>query len=141
MKIVRRGGRTWEAFLKTKLEALNKSQRTYGEKQVPNLPGTGRLYNLELVTALRRVQKKPDPLVVLLDVQGPLEANPLLLPRLKVSIKNVDCEKAGVGFTNGGDYRSGRQDRWRVVVGQMTKARCFRLRGDGMELAAGYTGK
>lgn len=38
------------------------------------------------------------------------------LPRLKVTLKNVDCEKATVGFRNSGDYRTGRQARWRIVA-------------------------
>jgi hypothetical protein len=69
-----------------------------------------------LVTALRRVQKKPDPLVVVLDAKARIEATPLSLPRLKCIINNVDSEKAAVGFRDGGDSRSGRQARWRIVV-------------------------
>ena len=107
-EIVRRGGKTWEAFLKAKLELLNKKQGEDSE------PGSRR--NLELLTALRRVQKKPDPVTVVLDMQGPLEATSLSLPILKVAIKNVDCDKTAVGFRNSGDYRNGRQERWRIVI-------------------------
>jgi hypothetical protein len=111
-EVVRRGGEAWEAFLSAKLEMLNKKQLKRSEDD----EDTGRLYNLELLTALRRVQKKPDPLEVLLDAKGPLEGTPLSLPRLKVTLKNVDCEKATVGFRNSGDYRTGRQARWRIVA-------------------------
>jgi hypothetical protein len=112
-EIVRRGGKAWEAFLNARLEALNKKEFKVTEDSDSTEPG--RYFNLELLTALRRVQKEPDPLVVMLDVKGPLEANPLSLPRLKVAIKNVDSQKADIGFRDGGDYRSGRQARWRIV--------------------------
>ncbi len=105
-EIVRRGGKAWEAVLNAKLEALNKKQVKLGQDVDDTEPGNH--YNLELLTALRRVQKKPDPVVVMWDAKVPLEATPLSRPRLKVKIKNVDCEKITVGFRNSGDYRSGR---------------------------------
>ena len=113
-EIVRRGGKTWEAFLSAKLETLNKKQIKLGEDIDDTVPGSH--YNLELLTALCRLQKKPDPLVVMLDEKGPLEATPLGLPKLKVKIKNLDGEKTTAGFRNSGDYGSGRQARWRIVV-------------------------
>ena len=113
-EIVRRGGKPWEAFLIAKLETLNKKQIKLGEHIDDTVPGS--LNNLELLTVLRRVQRKPDPIVVVLDAKGPLEATPLGLPKLKVKIENLDSEKTTVGFRNSGDYRSGRQARWRIVV-------------------------
>jgi hypothetical protein len=113
-EIVRRGGKTWEAILNTWLETLNKKLTKRTEVADDTEPGSH--YNLELLTALRRVQKKSDPVVVLWDAQEPLEATSLSLPRLKVKIKNLDSEKTTVGFRNGGDYRSGRQARWRIVA-------------------------
>jgi hypothetical protein len=113
-EIVSRGGEVWEAFLNAKLDMLNKKRTKPFENAEHTEPGSR--YNLELVTALRRVQKKPDPLVVLLGAQGPLRATPLSLPRLKVTIKNVDCERTTLGFRDGGDYRSGRQARWRILA-------------------------
>jgi hypothetical protein len=113
-EIVRRGDKTWEAFLDAKLNALVKKKFKLAKDSDDTESGS--LDNLELLTALRRVQKKPDPLAVVLESQGPLEGTPLSLPRLKVAIKNVDCEKAVVGFTNGGEYRSGRQARWRLIA-------------------------
>jgi hypothetical protein len=98
-EIVRRGGKTWETILSAKVE---KERGSYD--------------NLELLTALRRVQKKPDPILVIVDVKGPLVATPLSLPKLKAKITNRDSEKSSVGYRNGGDYRSGRQGRWRIVV-------------------------
>jgi hypothetical protein len=113
-EIVRRGGKTWEAFLAAKLETLNKKQFKLSKDD--DYPEPGSYHNLELLTALRRVQKKSDPLAVALSAKGPLEASLLSLPRLDVAMKNVDCDKAAVGFREGGDYRSGRQARWRIVV-------------------------
>ncbi|MGO9114239.1 MAG: hypothetical protein ACLP9L_33915 [Thermoguttaceae bacterium] len=113
-EIVRRGGKTWEAFLSAKLETVNKKQIKLGEDLDDTVPGSQ--YNLELLTALRRVQRKPNPLAIELDARGPLEATSLSLPRLKVKIKNVDCDKTTAGFRDSGDYRSGRQARWRIVA-------------------------
>jgi hypothetical protein len=113
-EIVRRGGRTWDAFLSAKLEVLNKKQIKEGEDADDRVSGDH--YNLELLTALRRVQKKSDPLAIELDLRGPLEATTLSLPSLKVKIKNVDGDRITAGFTNGGDYRSGRLARWRIVA-------------------------
>jgi hypothetical protein len=95
-EIVHRGGKAWAAFLDAKLEMLNHKQIKAFEDAADAEPGSN--FNLELLTALRRVQKKPDPLIILLATQGPLEATLLSLPRLKVAIKNVDCGKATVGF-------------------------------------------
>ena len=113
-EVVRRGGKTWEAYLIAKLKTLNRRGTKPIEPANDTEPGINS--NLELLTALRRVQKKPDPLVVVLDTKATIEATPLSLPRLRVAVKNVDSEKAAVGFTDGGEYRSGRQARWRIVV-------------------------
>ena len=108
-----RGGRTWETFLNRKLELLNKKLWKLSDDY--DFTDSGNCYNLELLTALRRVQKKSDPLTIALDAKGPLETTPLSLPKLKATIKNVDSEKAAVALKDGGDYRSGRQARWRIV--------------------------
>jgi hypothetical protein len=113
-EIVRHGGKMWEAFLNAKLKTLNNKQFKLTEDG--KFTQSGSLYNFELLTALRRIQKRPDPLAVVLNVKGPLEATPLSLPTLKVALRNVDSEKLPLGFTEGGEYRSGRQARWRIVV-------------------------
>lgn len=76
--------------------------------------------NLELVTALNRIQKKPDPLQVV--VHGPQELTREFpgLPALDVTIKNVDPEQREIGFQESGDYRSGRQARWRIEASDAT---------------------
>ena len=71
-------------------------------------------HTLETLTALRRVQGKGDPVRV--EVAGPAEVRSVFpaLPRLDVSLVNCDVGGEAVPFTRGGDYRSGRQARWRV---------------------------
>lgn len=49
--------------------------------------------NLELLTALRRVQKKPDPLSIQIVHPTPLKAIPGKLPTLMVTLKSLDIEK------------------------------------------------
>ena len=73
--------------------------------------------NALLLTTLRRAQQKPDPVEVQLrltteskTVAGRLEFTPQILANLK----NVD--PLPIALTNGGDYRSGRQTRWRVEL-------------------------
>jgi hypothetical protein len=74
-------------------------------------------YNLELLTALRRAQGKPDPLKIevsiadpnLFQIDGPA-------PAVKAAVTNVDTGREAVHFTRGGDYRGGRRDRWRAIL-------------------------
>ena len=74
--------------------------------------------NLYLLTALRRAQGKPDPLeieVELNSTQAEVHGNTgFVIPAVQVKLKNVDQELIRV--TRGGDYRSGRQTRWRVQL-------------------------
>ena len=72
--------------------------------------------NLELLTTLRRMDGKPDPLHVFLDGPQAMECTSGNLPTINVRIVNVDVETQAVGFQTGGDYRSGRQARWRLEV-------------------------
>ncbi|MBI4600586.1 MAG: tetratricopeptide repeat protein [Planctomycetes bacterium] len=71
---------------------------------------------LEVLTALRRAQGKRDPLEVV--VKGPLDRECELgeLPAFEVALTNVDDDKRAFEFTRGGDYRSGRLERWRFDV-------------------------
>lgn len=70
--------------------------------------------NLEFVTALCRIEQSPDPLHIF--ITGPNERTCEFpeLPVLEVLIKNVDAERREIGFQESGDYRSGRQARWRI---------------------------
>jgi hypothetical protein len=102
-EIIRRGDAECEEFLKKEFEGTKK-QKDPGEQ------------NLELLTALRRVQKKPDAVIVEVLVAKDLEGTTRNLPRLQVALKNVDEEKMSVTIAFGGDYRTGRLARWRFEV-------------------------
>ncbi len=72
--------------------------------------------SLELLTALRRAQNKPDPLPIVLG--GPEQEESIFpnLPILDVALVNKDAQKKPIGYQEGGDYRGGRQERWRFDV-------------------------
>jgi hypothetical protein len=114
-EIIRRSTAEGAAVLQQQLDAL--VARSFPESGDPDFADPGSHYNLELLIALRRAKGQPDPLTILVEHgDGPLNATELFLPRLKVSIKNVDVENNDVGFRFGGDYRTGRQARWRIDV-------------------------
>jgi len=114
-EIVHRGKKQGVVLLQRQFDGLMAREFKRYEGSDETEPGS--TYNLELLTALRRAKKQPDPLKILVERgNGPLTGTPLSLPRLKISIKNVDIERKEVGFTSGGDYRSGRQARWRLAV-------------------------
>ena len=74
-------------------------------------------YNLELLTALRRAQGRPDPLLIEISLGASADANlDPQVPAVQAKITNVDVEKQPVHFTRGGDYRGGRRERWRAVL-------------------------
>jgi tetratricopeptide (TPR) repeat protein len=72
--------------------------------------------SMEVLTALRRVQGRPDPVQIV--VREPLvqESHFPDLPVFNASLRNVDSLGQPSGFTEGGDYRSGRLTRWRFQV-------------------------
>jgi tetratricopeptide (TPR) repeat protein len=75
-----------------------------------------RLQNLEVLTALRRVQGKPDPVPV--EVAGPEHLISVYpdIPDLAVALRNRDGGGDPIAIVLGGDYRSGRPARWCVQV-------------------------
>jgi hypothetical protein len=74
-------------------------------------------YNLELLTALRRAEGKPDPLQIEISLADPTKVNlPAGAPAVQAKITNVDAGQQPVHFTRGGDYRGGRRERWRAVL-------------------------
>ena len=114
-EIVRRGRDPWAGILRKRFDALLARRFKLYEQDEDPEPGSH--FNLELLTALRRVDGRPDPLQISLEL--PLQkitATPLSLPDFRVAIQNVDVERQDVGFTFGGDYRGGRQARWHLVV-------------------------
>ncbi|MEI7836289.1 MAG: hypothetical protein WCK05_07735, partial [Planctomycetota bacterium] len=73
--------------------------------------------SLTLLNAYRRLQKRNDAVVILLDGaadQGEYELGSL--PTLAVRLTNVDGERQTVSFKAGGDWFNGRQERWRLEV-------------------------
>ena len=118
LEVVRRGGSGWKEFLAAHEESLERLIQS----PLPDPSGIEYLQrqslsNLNMLTALRRVQNRPDPLRIL--VAGKLERTYCLdqRPRFTLLITNLDEEKQTVhGFTDGGDYRSGRLGRWRFEI-------------------------
>lgn len=86
-------------------------------QQTAPMPPHANAANAYLLTALRRAQGKPDPLQVDLDVETVTATDqnpPKQIPQIYVALINRDSEIVNV--TRGGDYRSGRQTRWRVEL-------------------------
>ncbi len=125
-EMIRRGGPVIQAFL---TETIATRRRQYLKALSQPNPGDDfetwfatrpqvehYSRNLELVTALCRIDMAPDPLRVF--VAGPHELTSEFpsLPTLDVTIRNVDAQNREIGFTASGDYRSGRQARWRIEV-------------------------
>lgn len=68
--------------------------------------------DLEVLTALRRLQGRPDPLDVRVKDADRVSIFPRL-PLIEATVVNLDSE---IRYTRGGDYRSGRWARWRFEV-------------------------
>lgn len=128
-EMTRRGGDVVERFLTQKIDALRRGYlQATEERSKADLEDDERIErfmqarylrehsarNLEFVTALCRIQQKPDPLQIL--IAGPSQQTYEFpdLPVLDVTIRNVDAERREIGFKESGDYRSGRQARWRI---------------------------
>lgn len=128
-EIVFRGGEDWARFLTQELNELN--QRVFvSESGNPQLDTRGDQYNLELVTALRRIEGKPDPLSVEVELPDSHSLTPFNLPKIVVRIKNRDTQDLGVQI--GGNYRSGRQTRWLAeLTGAKANGRVIKRFGMG----------
>lgn len=113
MEAVSRGGEKWERFLVEQLEKLN-ATTFVPNPQTPQHRQPGKNLNVELLTALRRVQERPDPLEIVVEPFEKTGITPISLPRIQVAIRNRDEQAVGIQF--GGNYRSGRQPRWRVAM-------------------------
>lgn len=128
-EMIRRGGAAIQEFLTQKIETLRQKyllaskelEQVVDSEIVEDYFAISRRMerysqNLELVTALCRIQKRPDPLRIA--VEGPQELTCEFpeMPEVDATIRNVDTEKREIGFTESGDYRSGRQARWRIEV-------------------------
>jgi hypothetical protein len=92
-------------------------QKYHQEIYPPNGDTVWFARDLEVLTALRRAEGLPDPLKihVQLDVDS-WDKTGLSTWNLRAEIENVDAKQETVTFQRGGDYRGGRQERWRVVL-------------------------
>jgi hypothetical protein len=72
--------------------------------------------NLELMTALRRIQRQPDPLSIEIVQPGDLKGTPGALPSIKVQIISSDVDKTPLWLSDVIYYSSRRQAQWRIEV-------------------------
>src|SRR6185312_6629896 len=98
-EMVRRGGKHWEGVLDTRLAQL--TAQIAKDKHGAWRFGARRL---AVLTALRRVQGKSDPLTILVEGKSHLECRLGYLPPIAANLTNLDPEKAVVQFEKGGDY-------------------------------------
>jgi hypothetical protein len=70
--------------------------------------------DLEELTALRRIQNKPDPVAVWLKPSNERVVQFPEMPVWDVALINQDVEDRSAGYLVGGDGRSGRETRWRI---------------------------
>ena len=126
-EFVRRGGPEAEQVLSKHLAAMDQRKKAARDailslpegsidayEQISNLERSNQ--DLQIVTALRRIKKQPDPLTVVIELPKEIKAWTRELPVFKVAIRNVDADKRNIWFQEGGDYRSGRHERWRIHV-------------------------
>jgi hypothetical protein len=128
-EVVRRGGKRWERELCTLIDAGEAKNK----KEAHARPVGG----VALLTALRRIQGKPDPIQVLVVGKRSLTCEFSSPPTFQVLLTNLDSERRPVWIQAGGDYRSGRQARWRIVVRdakghELPEKPCRGLMGGGM---------
>jgi hypothetical protein len=106
LEAVRRRTALWERFLAQQADELLE----------PKTESLGSRSHLLVLTALRRLQGRPDPVEVL--VLGPRRIELSWPPRhlLEVELALAPAEEKPVRIVTGGDYRSGWQERWRIEV-------------------------
>ncbi len=107
-EMLRRGGRGIERFLTDQYRERITRQ---AKQELSDANG-----NLEILTTLRRLQKKAGPVTI--DVKGADYRETVFpfLPAFDVALLNVDEGRKPVGIQEGGDYRTGRLERWRFEV-------------------------
>lgn len=119
MEIVRRRDTYWEALLLEGLNRIRESRELREKKWAEEHDSRYRRNNSEdlaTLTALRRVQKLPDPVIIDIDSEETVEFEFTELPSFSVKARNQDVEHRAVHFIYGGNYRTGRQARWRFSV-------------------------
>lgn len=80
----RRGGERWVALFRRELEALRRAAGGPGD------PRPNSVSDFELLMALRRAERKPDPAVLEIGPQSRLDTTLPELPRIAVRVRNVD---------------------------------------------------
>lgn len=127
-ELTRRGGLEIERALAARAKALTKAALSKDD-------GGMTARNLETLTVLRRTQRKDDPVAVV--VKGPAEVEAIFphVPDIGVALVNNLDEKTDLGFRKGGDYRSGRLERWRLAV-RDAKGNHVPVRGDATDSIA-----
>lgn len=113
-EIGNRGGEKWASYLEKKLDEIRKQTVADGMRKGSDAKEERNCHDLDVLTVLRRIRGKPQPLVVgvglpIMEVSFPL------LPVANVSLaKRKDTQN--FVFTLGGNYRTGRLARWRVFL-------------------------
>ncbi len=107
-EMARRGGEHWRTYLVEVFEHRRKPKRHHGY-----LRGSA---DLEVFTALRRLEGKDDPIEVVVTKAGPMEFVFPELPVFRVGLRNRDPSGQSFIMQKGGNYRTGRLTRWRVEV-------------------------
>ena len=111
-ELIRRGGNDWRDYLVRCWQAEQQAHAELTKQKEYSSP----LRNVEWLTAIRRLEGKPDPLRILAAGKRTRSCNLGYLPKFLVLLTNLDSDKQEVVFTEGGNYRSGRQTRWRFEV-------------------------
>ena len=109
-EMIRRGGPIIEKALAVTAKELTPTPQSLkaDNSKVPR--------NLEVVAALRRLQKKIDPVCVEIKSSTYVEAIFPHIPDIAVALVNRDEKRTSIVYQSGGDYRGGRQERWRFDV-------------------------
>lgn len=103
MEMYRRGG---EVITKWLREQAGKPTSEWGDR--PSV-------NLETVTILRRLERRPGPLTIEIE-PAELRCKAGAMPQLKAIVRNDDPGRLTVGFQRYGDNRGPRPERWRFEV-------------------------
>lgn len=119
-----RGGPVIEQFLIREIEDYRINYERAVKDLEPDDRGATDAYerkdsyarNLELITVLRRVQHEPDPLPITIVDRGKQDFEFPDMPQLTATIANSDVHRRVLGFSEGGEDRSGRQTRWRIEL-------------------------
>lgn len=111
-EVIRRGGPHWEQVIKARYD----KQLADDDADKRGI-GRGNAKELLLLTALRRTQKRQDPLVILVEGKARIEAKLGYLPEISANLTNLDPEKLPVTLWMGGDYRgASRHNKWRIQL-------------------------